>query len=119
MDQPNQPNQHNEQQQSSNNVTGVEKNKLVAALSYLGVLVIIPLLFVEKNDPFVKFHAKQGLVILIGYIIAGIGVGWIPLLGNLVWLVLAIASIAGLIQSLQGKWWKIPVIGDLAQKFKI
>jgi uncharacterized membrane protein len=74
---------------------------------------------VDKNDPFVKFHAKQGLVILIGYVIAMIGVGWIPVLGNLAWLLLAVASIAGLIQALQGKRWKIPVVGDLAEKLKI
>ncbi|MBI3256141.1 MAG: hypothetical protein HYZ63_04190 [Candidatus Andersenbacteria bacterium] len=105
--------------QNQNDITGVEQNHLVAALSYLGILVLIPLLFVRKNDPFVKFHAKQGLVILLGFVIAAFGVGWIPVLGNLVWLILAIASIAGLVQSLQGKRWKIPVIGDLADKIRI
>ena len=104
---------------SPTDVTGVERHTLVAALSYLGILVVVPLFFVDKNDPFVKFHAKQGLVILIGYILAVVGLGWIPVVGNLVWLVLGIASIAGLIQSLQGKWWKIPVVGDIAAKFKI
>lgn len=110
--------QPNQQPSSGPELTGVERHNLVAALSYLGILVLIPLLFVDKHDPFVKFHAKQGLVILIGYVIAMVGVGWIPVLGNLVWLALAIASIAGLIQSLQGKRWKVPVVGDLAEKLK-
>ena len=33
-------------------------------LSYLGPLVIIPLL-VERENSFVKFHIKQGLVLLV------------------------------------------------------
>lgn len=102
-----------------NDITGVDQDHLVAALSYLGILVLIPLLFVNTKDPFVKFHAKQGLVILIGFIVAMFGVGWIPVLGNLVLAMLALASIAGLIQSLQGKRWKIPVIGNVAEKIKL
>lgn len=117
--QPTGPSTNSSAGQSGPEITGVEKNKLVAAMSYLGILVLIPLLFVSKDDPFVKFHAKQGLVILIGFVIAGVGAGWIPFLGSLVWLVLAIASIVGLIQALQGKWWKVPFIGDLAEKVKI
>ncbi len=106
-------------QNQLNDLTGLEKNRLIAALSYLGILVIIPLLFVEKDDPFVKFHARQGLVLLICYIIAAIAVGWIPVIGNLVWLILGVVNIVGLIQALMGKWWKIPLLGDLAGKFKV
>ena len=99
-------------------VTGVDRNRLIAALSYLGVLVVLPLFFVDKDDPFVKFHARQGLVILIGFVLAGFVTAVIPVIGNLFWLVLALASIAGLIQALQGKWWKVPLVGDIAAKFK-
>jgi uncharacterized membrane protein len=99
-------------------ITGVERNRLVAALSYLWVLVLIPLFFVDKDDPFVKFHARQGLVIFIGFILAGFVLAVVPIIGNLVSLVLALASIAGLIQALQGKLWKVPLVGDIADKFK-
>ena len=45
--------------------TSVDSGKnLIAALSYISLLVIIPLL-VSKDNPFVKFHAKQGLSLLI------------------------------------------------------
>lgn len=99
-------------------IAGIDSNNLMAALSYLGLLVLIPLL-VARKDEFVLFHAKQGLVILIGYVITLVAVGWIPILGNLAWLLLIIASIAGFIQALQGKRWKVPIVGDLATKFKI
>ncbi len=101
-----------------NEVTGVEPNKLMAAISYLGILVLVPLL-VSRNDKFVMFHAKQGLVILVGYVVGSVAASWVPLIGNLLVLVMIIASIAGLIQALQGKWWKMPLVGDLAAKFKI
>ncbi len=101
-----------------NDITGVDSNKLMAAVSYLGILVIIPLL-ISRKDKFVLFHAKQGLVLLLVYVVAGIAMSWIPIIGNLVGLLGFVASIAGLIQALQGKWWKMPLIGDLAAKFRI
>lgn len=106
--------------QKPDEVTGVEPNKLMAALSYLGILVLIPL-FVARNDKYVVFHAKQGLVILIGFFIAGIG-AWMPLISiiaNLLFLVLLVVDIIGLIQALQGKMWRIPGVADLADKFNI
>ncbi len=103
---------------NDNDITGVEPNKLMAALSYVGVLVLIPLL-VSRKDPFVSFHAKQGLVIFIGEILASIIVAWAPLIGNLLFLLMIVASIAGFIQAIQGKWWKVPGVGTLAEKFKI
>lgn len=106
-------------EQNPNDITGVEQNHVVAALSYLGILVLIPLLFVGKNDPFIKFHAKQGLVILLGFIVAVFVVRLVPVVGNLLWVMMAIASIAGLIQSLQGHRWSIPVIGTLAERIRI
>ncbi len=39
-------------------------DKLMAVLSYLGFLALIPF-FVRKDDKFIMFHAKQGLNLLI------------------------------------------------------
>lgn len=99
-------------------LTGIDPNKLMAAISYLGILVLIPL-FVSRNDPFVRFHVKQGLVILVGYIIAVFAAAWIAPVGSMLWVLMLLASILGLIQSLQGKWWRIPGIAQLADKFRI
>jgi fumarate reductase subunit D len=51
-------------------------------LSYLSVLCLIPIL-AKKEDDFIKFHAKQGLMLFIIEIAAGI-IGVIPLFGGLV-----------------------------------
>ena len=40
-----------------------QKN-ILAIISYIGILCLVPILMKEK-DEFVKFHAKQGLVLFI------------------------------------------------------
>lgn len=101
-----------------NDITGVSADKLMAALSYLGVLVLIPL-FMRPHDASIRFHAKQGLVILIGEIVAVVAGIWLTIIGNLLFVLLLIASVLGLINALQGKQWKIPGVGHLAHKFRI
>lgn len=93
----------------------VRENKIFAVLSYLGILVLVPLL-AKKESKFAMFHAKQGLVLLIGWII-----GWLlsfVFIGFIIDIVLIIFSIWGLINAATGKMVKLPVIGDLAEKFK-
>jgi uncharacterized membrane protein len=106
------------QPEGDEDLTGVDPNNLMAALSYLAILVLVPL-FTKKNDSYTAFHTKQGLVILIGYVVASIAAIWMPAIGNLLFLLLLIASIAGFIQAMRGKRWKIPGIGDIANTFSI
>ena len=42
-----------------------EKNTLMAVLAYLGILILVPFLTDAKKDPFVKFHLKQGVALII------------------------------------------------------
>lgn len=99
----------------------VQENKVFAALSYLGILVLIPLL-VKKDSKFAMEHAKQGLVLFIIEMILWV-VNFIPVLGQILWVVVGIAlcivSLMGLIYALQGKFWKIPLVYDWAQSFKL
>jgi len=99
----------------------VEKNKVMAMLSYIGILVLVPLL-AAKDSKFAKFHAKQGLVLLIAWIINGViyvipFIGWI--VGTIIWIFLAIMAIMGIVYSLSGKYWKMPILGQFAEKFNI
>lgn len=48
-----------------------EANKGMAVLSYLGILVLIPI-FAAKDSKFARFHANQGLVLLLIEVIYGI-----------------------------------------------
>lgn len=40
----------------------VQRNKVMAALSYIGALVLIPVFFVH-NSPYTRYHANQGLAL--------------------------------------------------------
>jgi uncharacterized membrane protein len=96
-------------------------SNLIAAVSYLWILSII-ILIVKKDDDFVTFHARQGTVLFgVSVILWVIG---IPLffLMPLVWLidlVIFVAVVVGFIQALGGKRYKLPVIGDLAEKINL
>jgi uncharacterized membrane protein len=96
----------------------------IAVFSYLWILIIIPFLTDSKHDPFVKFHLKQGLALLIfdviGWIVAAL-IGWIPVIGWLITSIWSIASIIliiiGIINVLQGKEKDLPLIGHYAHSF--
>jgi uncharacterized membrane protein len=90
----------------------VEENKVMACLSYLGVLFLVPLL-AKKDSKFAQAHAKQGMALFICEVILAI----IPYLGWLLELAAVVIAIIGLINALQGKFWKIPGLYDISKKF--
>jgi uncharacterized membrane protein len=94
-----------------------QENKYVALFSYIYILFLIPLL-AKRDSKFCQFHAKQGLVLFIVDIAASLFV-WIPVIGQLLMLALAIVSIIGIIKVLSGEYWKIPYIYDWSEKIKI
>ena len=90
---------------------------ILAAVSYLWIIGLI-LLFVEKKDKFVIFHAKQATAIFAISVILII-LGFIPIINLITWIgsiALLIAMIYGIITALQGKETKMPLINDLGEK---
>jgi uncharacterized membrane protein len=99
-------------------VVDIEEKNILAALCYVGVLVFVPLL-VRKNDPYVNWHIKQGLVVLVVIFVALFVSTWAERAGNLLFVIIMIVDIVALIQALLGRKWKIPLIGDVANRFKV
>ncbi len=100
----------------------IEEAKGIAWLSYLGILIILPILL-QKDNPFTKFHIKQGLVLLVATVIwsiAGFILSLIPVLGFLIyfigWLFLLALSIVGIVNAIQGKEKELPFLGKYAEK---
>ncbi|MCX6790895.1 MAG: hypothetical protein NTV62_01730 [Candidatus Gribaldobacteria bacterium] len=95
-----------------------QKNTGMAVVAY--ILFFIPLLTEAKNDPFVKYHVKQGLVLFIGYVIETIiaGMPFIWFLSSLLGLALFVLFIIGVMNALNGKQEPLPIIGGLAENFK-
>src|SRR6266550_2018782 len=124
---------------------GLDGN-LAAALGYpIGIIAIICLIM-EKENRFVKFHALQSILLHVGFIVVAIAVwiigivlliggaaasaaagggsaagGIIGMLFGLIWLVVIVCYIGGLIfaavKSYGGAYFKLPVIGNIAEKF--
>ncbi len=105
-----------------------ENNVLMGVLAYLSILVIIPFMM-AKDESFVRFHIRQGLVLLSLQIIVWIlswflawmyffafFVGIIIPLVNLGILVLAIVGIVNVIKNEQKE---LPIVGQFAKFFKI
>jgi uncharacterized membrane protein len=99
----------------------VEANKLVAALSYVWILFLIPLLL-KRNSKFTQFHAKQGLVLFVLEVIVSF-VNIVPVLGQIVWffasIVFLVASIVGIIKTLNGEKWEMPYVYEWSKKINL
>ena len=91
----------------------VEKNRLMAALSYFGPLVLVPI-FGVKDSRFTKFHANQGLVLFLLELICAFmkGVKVIGWIFGLVLIVLCILAVVGIVYACQGKAKELPVVGN-------
>lgn len=96
-----------------------EQDKIMLVLAYLGLLALIPLLTV-KDSEYVKWHAKNGLVLGFGGGLLISILGAIPVIGLVVCLLgpaLLVVDIMAMIKALNGEKWRIPVVSDLADKF--
>lgn len=97
-----------------------QKNMGMAVVAY--ILFFIPLMTDAKNDPFVKFHVKQGLVLFIGWVLVWV-LGWF--ISFLLWPILSLLDLAlfvlmvvGIINAVNGKMEPLPVVGKFADSFK-
>jgi len=94
-------------------------------LSYLGLFSLIPY-FVKKDDPFISWHAKQGLLIAAVSIVIYFGLfvlSMIPVIGTIAMIVnmffgLAVlgVSIYCIVQACGGKRWAVPVLSQFLAK---
>ncbi len=110
---------HNASLQKTVNGKGNGRQILMGILAYLSVFIVIPYAF-AKNDPFVKFHIKQGLVLIsINVIIWALNnIFWElrPLIGLLNILVF-ILVIIGIINVAKKKQKELPLVGSFAKYF--
>src|ERR1700731_2926060 len=108
-------------------------DNVAGMLAYVTFIPAIIFLVVEpyNKSRFVRFHAFQniflhvaGLVLWIALFILSAVLAFIPILGHLVafllWMVLSVGLLVVwimlLIKANQGQMWKLPVIGDMAEK---
>ena len=119
--------------------TGLDEN-IAALLAYVfGWVSGLVFFLMEKDSKLVRFHAMQSILFCVLFAVLGIAL-WVvtflfllvgamlpdimgsllALLGTFIWLVfsvgLLIAWILCLVRAYQGQFFKLPVIGNMAEK---
>jgi len=111
----------------------MDENKIMAILSYLSILCLIPL-FTKKDNEFVYYHAKQGLVLFgfeaIVYIVLRLLLsslaysllfgllGVLGILSTVLDFAFLALSILGIVNVIQNKKTALPLIGKIAEGLK-
>lgn len=88
---------------------------LAVFLLIIGYIVVI----LTKNDnQYVKFYAKQGIVLTVMWVIA-MALGWIPIIGWAYWILILILWILAWARALSGKKKDTWLVSYFANKFDI
>ena len=128
------------QTQEAKSSTGLDEN-IAALLSYVfGWVSGLIFFLIEKDSRLVRFHAMQSLLfnVLVGIVaivlwivlfivflvvsyVSGALATILSLLSILVWAVFGLVILGGwilcLVKAFQGQYFKLPVIGNFAEKF--
>ncbi len=103
----------------ANNSSGLQEN-IAGLLCYLFSWVSGLVFFLIDKRPSVRFNAMQSIilgviyfiiVIVLGMTVIGWAITWI------FWLAFIILSILLMVRAYQGNSWKLPLIGNLAEKW--
>ena len=90
--------------------------KWQAALAYLPLVCLIPLLL-NRDDPFIQRHAKQGFVLFMVIIIAWL-LKMFDMFWNLIIYICLAAALVGAVAILIKGDIRIPLLSDLADKIR-
>lgn len=117
--------------QNQKSALGLDAN-VTALLGYpIGIVALISV-FIEKDNKFVRFHAIQSLLFWAVAIVLWVALVFVMIflafvsgaLATLFWLLLMLVGLgvfAGVIflgyKAFQGETFKLPVIGDMAEKW--
>lgn len=96
------------------NIRKLNGTTVLAILSYLNILVVIPLL-VSKNKPFLRFHAIQGTILLAFFAVV-VFTMYLPAVPYVFALFYAVCLLSGLINVIRGGEKHLPLIGRLADR---
>jgi len=99
---------------------GIDEN-IEGLLCYLlGFITGILFLILEKENKFVRFHAMQSTVTFVVLFVISMVLWSIPIIG---WVISPLISLLSLIlwillmyKAYQGEVYKLPIVGDLAEK---
>jgi uncharacterized membrane protein len=92
---------------------GLEENVAGLLCYALAWITGIIFLILEQENKFVRFHAMQSVIVFAALTV----LSWIPFINWFVWVIALILWIVLMIKAYQGVIFKLPWIGDLAEKW--
>lgn len=94
-----------------------DQDKIMLVLAY--VFPFVPFFTVSDSD-YVKWHAKQGMGLLITCFVGSIVLSFLPVIGCLAvplfGVAICVACVKGIIEALKPARWEIPVVSSLTKK---
>jgi uncharacterized membrane protein len=97
-----------------------DQDKIMLVLAYSHILALFPLLTV-KDSEYVRWHAKQGLALVIVLTVASLVLFFIPIINLAAACMLPVGYLAlvifAIIQAFKPVRWRIPGVSSLAEKF--
>jgi uncharacterized membrane protein len=100
---------------------GLEQNVAGLLCYVVGWVTGLVFYLVEKENKFVRFHAMQSILVFGGLTVISIILNVIPFLG---WVLSTLLSVVALVlwillmvKAYQNVWYKLPWVGDLAEKY--
>ncbi len=101
-------------------MSGLDEN-IAGLLCYLfSIIGGVVFLIIEKENKFIRFHALQAIFTFIVFVGISLILNVLPILGFIVSLLMSpfvfILSVFLMYQAYQGKMYKLPFIGDLAEQ---
>lgn len=99
---------------------GMEEN-IEGALCYvLGFITGIIFLMLEKDNKFIRFHAMQSILVFLPLWVMAFFIGWfiwfLWMITPFIWLLSLILWLILMLKAFQGEMYKLPIIGDAAEK---
>lgn len=93
---------------------------VASLLCYLGGWITGLIFYLlEKENKVVRFHAMQSLITFGGLTIVSFILGFIPIIGIItipLWILGVVLWIVLMVKAYQGEYFKLPVVGDIAEK---
>lgn len=105
--------------ESTKTHSGLDEN-IAGALCYVAwIITAIIFLVIEKENPFIRFHALQSLITFIAFFIITIVLTIIPFIGWIISLLLTpaifILWLFMMWKAYQGERFKLPIIGNMVE----
>ena len=97
-------------------------DNVAGMLAYITIIPAIIFLVMEpyNRNKFIRFHSFQCIFLWVALVVIHIVLGFIPIVGWALSIFVSLAALALwivlLIKAYNGQMWKVPVVGDIAEK---